>query len=113
MRAPPVGAGLSGPGAPTIITPGCGRAKRNQGARRMAGEGTIGFIGVGRMGLPMASRLIDAGHRLVAYDTQGQALSAIANKGAEKAASPAEVASRADVVMASLPRPEIVREVAL
>ena len=79
----------------------------------MAGERTIGFIGVGRMGLPMASRLIDAGHRLIAYDTQGQALSAIANKGAEKAASPAEVASRAEIVMASLPRPETVREVAL
>ena len=79
----------------------------------MAGERTIGFIGVGRMGLPMAARLIGAGHRLVAYDTQGQALSAIANKGAEKAASPAEVASRADIVMASLPRPETVREVAL
>ena len=27
-------------------------------------ERTIGFIGVGRMGLPMASRLIAAGHRL-------------------------------------------------
>jgi 3-hydroxyisobutyrate dehydrogenase-like beta-hydroxyacid dehydrogenase len=79
----------------------------------MAGERIIGFIGVGRMGLPMASRLIDAGHHLVAYDTQGQALSAIANKGAEKAASPAEVASRADTVMVSLPRPETVREVAL
>lgn len=79
----------------------------------MAGERIIGFIGVGRMGLPMASRLIAAGHRLVAYDTQGQALSAIANKGAEKATSPADVASRADIVMASLPRPETVREVAL
>jgi 3-hydroxyisobutyrate dehydrogenase-like beta-hydroxyacid dehydrogenase len=77
------------------------------------GERTIGFIGVGRMGLPMASRLLAAGHRLVAYDVQGQALSAIANKGADTGASPAEVASRAEIVMASLPRPEIVREVAL
>jgi 3-hydroxyisobutyrate dehydrogenase-like beta-hydroxyacid dehydrogenase len=74
---------------------------------------TIGFIGVGRMGLPMASRLLAAGHRLIAYDVQGQALSAIANKGAETAKSPAEVASRAEVVMASLPTPDIVREVAL
>jgi 3-hydroxyisobutyrate dehydrogenase-like beta-hydroxyacid dehydrogenase len=74
---------------------------------------TIGFIGVGRMGLPMASRLLAAGHRVVAFDIQGQALSAIAGKGAETAASPAEVASRAEIVMASLPRPETVREVAL
>jgi 2-hydroxy-3-oxopropionate reductase len=76
-------------------------------------ERTIGFIGVGRMGLPMASRLIDAGHRLVAFDTQGQALGAIAAKGARPLASPAAVAAEADIVMTSLPRPEIVREVAL
>lgn len=76
-------------------------------------EQTIGFIGVGRMGLPMASRLIEAGHRLVAFDTQGQALGAIAAKGAKPVASPAAVASEAEIVMTSLPRPEIVREVAL
>jgi 3-hydroxyisobutyrate dehydrogenase-like beta-hydroxyacid dehydrogenase len=76
-------------------------------------EGTIGFIGVGRMGLPMASRLLAAGYRLVAYDVQGQALSAIVNKGAEAAQSAAEVGSRAEIVMASLPTPDIVREVAL
>ena len=74
---------------------------------------TIGFIGVGRMGQPMASRLIAAGHGVVAYDIQGQALSAIAVKGAETAASPAEVASRAEIVMASLPMPAVVQEVAL
>jgi len=74
---------------------------------------TIGFIGVGRMGLPMASRLIAAGHRLVAYDVQGQALGAVAAQGAEKAQSPAEVASRAEIVLASLPMPDTVRAVAL
>src|ERR1700754_3009118 len=74
---------------------------------------TIGFIGVGRMGQPMASRLIAAGHPVVAYDIQGQALSAITNKGAATASSPAEVASRAEIVMASLPVPAVVEEVAL
>jgi 3-hydroxyisobutyrate dehydrogenase-like beta-hydroxyacid dehydrogenase len=74
---------------------------------------TIGFIGVGRMGQPMASRLIAAGHPVVAYDVQGQALSAIAVKGAETVSSPAEVASRAEIVMASLPVPAVVQEVAL
>ncbi|MGP0091136.1 MAG: NAD(P)-dependent oxidoreductase [Xanthobacteraceae bacterium] len=74
---------------------------------------TIGFIGVGRMGQPMASRLIAAGHPVVAYDVQGQALSAIAVKGAETASSPAEVAARAEIVMASLPMPAVVQEVAL
>jgi 3-hydroxyisobutyrate dehydrogenase-like beta-hydroxyacid dehydrogenase len=74
---------------------------------------TIGFIGVGRMGQPMASRLLAAGHPVVAYDIQGQALSAIAAKGAATAKSPAEVASRAEIVMTSLPMPAIVQEVAL
>jgi 3-hydroxyisobutyrate dehydrogenase-like beta-hydroxyacid dehydrogenase len=74
---------------------------------------TIGFIGVGRMGQPMASRLMAAGHPVVAYDIQGQALSAIALKGAETAGSPAEVASRAEIVMASLPMPAVVQEVTL
>jgi 3-hydroxyisobutyrate dehydrogenase-like beta-hydroxyacid dehydrogenase len=74
---------------------------------------TVGFIGVGRMGLPMASRLLAAGHQVVAYDRQGQALSAIAAKGAATAATPAEVASRAEIVMASLPTPDVAREVAL
>ncbi len=74
---------------------------------------TVGFIGVGRMGQPMASRLIAAGHPVVAHDIQGQALSAIKGKGAETAASPAEVASRAEIVMASLPMPAVVQEVAL
>jgi 3-hydroxyisobutyrate dehydrogenase-like beta-hydroxyacid dehydrogenase len=74
---------------------------------------TIGFIGVGRMGQPMASRLIAAGHPVVAYDIQGQALSPIANKGAAIAKSPQEVASRAEIVMTSLPMPAVVQEVAL
>jgi 3-hydroxyisobutyrate dehydrogenase-like beta-hydroxyacid dehydrogenase len=63
------------------------------------------------MGQPMASRLLAAGHAVVAYDIQGQALSAINVKGAAIAASPAEVASRAEIVMASLPMPAVVQEV--
>jgi 3-hydroxyisobutyrate dehydrogenase-like beta-hydroxyacid dehydrogenase len=74
---------------------------------------TIGFIGVGRMGQPMASRLIAGGHPVVAYDIQGQALSAIVNKGAYAASSAAEVASQAEIVMASLPVPAVVEEAAL
>ena len=74
---------------------------------------TIGFIGIGKMGMPMASRLLAAGHRVVAFDIDRQALDALAAKGAESAASPAAVASRAEIVMTSLPHPDVVREVAL
>ncbi len=72
----------------------------------------VGFIGVGRMGLPMARHLIEAGHKLLAFDNSPEALARAAALGAETAASPAEVADRVETVLASLPTPDIVRAVA-
>ena len=72
----------------------------------------IGFIGLGRMGYPMARRLVDAGHRLVVFDPNGQALSRLTLMGAEAAASPRGVADRVETVLASLPSPDVVLEVA-
>ncbi|MFO1109082.1 MAG: NAD(P)-dependent oxidoreductase [Bradyrhizobium sp.] len=74
---------------------------------------TIGVIGTGRMGGPMAGRLLDAGYSLSVYDTQSEAIKPLAARGAHVAASPAEVASTADIVMTSLPTPDIVKAVAL
>ena len=73
----------------------------------------LGFIGVGRMGGPMANRLIDAGYRLCIYDVSDEATRTLVARGAELAASPAEVASAAEIVFMSLPTPDVVREVAL
>ena len=73
----------------------------------------FGFVGVGRMGGPMANRLLDAGHRLCVYDVSEEATAPLVARGAELAASPAEVASMADTVFMSLPTPDVVREVAL
>jgi len=73
----------------------------------------LGFIGVGRMGGPMASRLLDAGYRLCVYDVSEEATKPLVARGAQLAASPAEVASIAEVVLISLPTPAIVREVVL
>ena len=73
----------------------------------------LGFVGVGRMGGPMASRLLDAGYRLCVYDVSDEATAPLVARGAELAASPAEVASIADTVFMSLPTPDVVREVAL
>ncbi|HEX4111251.1 MAG TPA: NAD(P)-dependent oxidoreductase [Stellaceae bacterium] len=70
----------------------------------------IGFIGVGNMGGPMASNMVAAGHRLVIHDVNPSALKPFGNK-VQIAASPAEVASEAEIVMVSLPRPEIVHGV--
>jgi 3-hydroxyisobutyrate dehydrogenase-like beta-hydroxyacid dehydrogenase len=73
----------------------------------------IGFIGIGRMGGPMAGRLLDAGYSLSVYDTQSEATKALVQRGARLAKSPAEVASSSDIVLASLPNPDIVKAVAL
>jgi 3-hydroxyisobutyrate dehydrogenase-like beta-hydroxyacid dehydrogenase len=65
------------------------------------------------MGSHMSSRLIAAGHRLVAFDVDAGALARAVQKGATPAKSPAEVASSADIVFVSLPTPDIVKAVAL
>lgn len=61
----------------------------------------------------MAARLLGAGHPLVACDPDPVAADAARSSGAEVVATPREVADAAAVVMVSLPRPDIVREVAL
>jgi len=78
----------------------------------MAGQ-ILGFVGVGRMGGPMASRLLDAGYRLCVYDLSEEATKPLVARGAQLAASPAEVASVADIVLISLPTPDVVRQVVL
>ena len=75
--------------------------------RRMAGQ-LLGFIGIGRMGNPMAAHLLDAGYSLCIYDTKPEATQALVARGAKLAASPAEVASMAEIVLMSLPTPAIV-----
>jgi len=55
----------------------------------------LGFVGVGRMGGPMAARLLDAGYRLCVYDVSAEAAAPLVARGAQLAASPAEVASAA------------------
>lgn len=73
----------------------------------------FGFVGVGRMGGPMAGRLIDADHRLTIFDVSETAMAPLVARGATAAASPRAVAASVECVFASLPTPDIVREVAL
>jgi 3-hydroxyisobutyrate dehydrogenase-like beta-hydroxyacid dehydrogenase len=73
----------------------------------------LGFIGLGQMGSRMAARLLQAGHSLVVHDRSEAAVQALVAQGATAAASAREVADRADLVLASLPTPAVVREVAL
>ena len=76
-------------------------------------SGPVGFVGLGQMGGPMTRRLRAAGYGLVAHDVRPEAMDALLAEGAEAAGSPAELASRAEVVLVSLPTPEVVRAVAL
>jgi 3-hydroxyisobutyrate dehydrogenase-like beta-hydroxyacid dehydrogenase len=74
---------------------------------------TLGFIGVGRMGSRMATRLLEAGHPLVVYDASADAVKSLVKLGARAAASPRDVASQVEIVLASLPVPQVVESVTL
>src|SRR5262245_58472247 len=71
---------------------------------------TVGFIGLGTMGLPMASNLAKAGVRLIVHDTSAAVRDAAARLGGVTvAAGAAEVAARADILFTCLPNDAIVR----
>ena len=74
---------------------------------------TLGFVGVGRMGGPMALRLLDAGFPLTVFDTNAEAVKSLVDRGATSASSAEAVASAADIVLMSLPTPPIVQAVSL
>src|SRR5258708_39420169 len=72
----------------------------------------IGFIGPGKMGFPMARRLIEANHQLVVFDQRQEAVDKLVALGAQAASSPKDVADRAETVLASLPSLQASLEVA-
>src|SRR5436190_12193787 len=94
----------------------CSPSRRRSKSKNQASDKDtvmeIGFIGLGNMGYPMARRLVEAGHKLIVYDTNGQMVSRLTNIGAVAATSAKDVADRVETVMASLPTPDIVLSVA-
>ena len=72
----------------------------------------LGFIGCGHMGGAMALRLAEAGYSLVVCDPDATRLEPLLAKGAIAAATPREVADRAEIVFACLPSQKISRDVA-
>ena len=64
---------------------------------------TIGFIGLGIMGLPMARNLQRAGYELLVHNRTPEKAKALTRDGARVAASPREVAERCDIVITILP----------
>ena len=73
----------------------------------------IGFIGLGIMGAPMVRNLLRAGHELVAWNRSPARLDAAVADGAERGASPADVAKRSDVTIACVTASADVEEVVL
>ena len=74
---------------------------------------TIGFIGLGNMGAPMAANLVKVQHHVSGYDVVAGAGAALAEKGGHEAASAAEAAAAGDIVITMLPAGPQVRAVYL
>ena len=64
---------------------------------------TVGFIGTGSMGLPLAANILDQEQSLVAFDINTDATQPLAEKQAHIVGSPVEVANEAEVVFACMP----------
>ena len=73
----------------------------------------IGFIGIGNMGKPMSTNLLKAGYELIVFDIRKEAMEEPIRLGAKAASNPNDVAKLSDIVITSLPTPEILEEVVL
>lgn len=79
----------------------------------MADMPTVGFIGLGLMGKSMARNILKAGYRLIVHNRSRSALDELVREGADEAFSPAETASRVDVLFTCLPDSPDVEQAAL
>jgi 3-hydroxyisobutyrate dehydrogenase len=74
---------------------------------------TIGFIGLGNMGAPMAANLVKAQHHVTGYDLVAKAAADFVEKGGHAAANAAAAAGAGDIVITMLPAGPQVRAVYL
>jgi 3-hydroxyisobutyrate dehydrogenase-like beta-hydroxyacid dehydrogenase len=75
-------------------------------------KASLGFIGLGLMGSPMAARLLDAGHPLAVFNRTKEKAAGIISKGAVWCESPKEVAERSDMVFSMLANSQALAETA-
>ncbi len=76
------------------------------------GSSRVGFVGAGRMGLPMVERLAAAGHDLVVYARRAETMAALARLGVRTAPELPEAAAGAGVLLLCVFSDEQVAEVA-
>lgn len=74
---------------------------------------TLGFIGLGNMGLPMSKALIGAGYTVYGTDVSQKSVDTFQEQGGHAGLSQQAISRKADIIMTSLPSPEIVEEVYL
>jgi len=77
-----------------------------------AGTASIGFVGLGAMGGRMVRRLLAAGYTVAVHDVRREAIGELVSVGAVACESARRVADLAEIVLVSLPTPDVVREVA-
>ena len=64
---------------------------------------TVAFLGAGRMGAPMAARIVEARFTVQVWNRSSERVKSLVELGARSMSSPAEVASGADVLITMLP----------
>ena len=74
-------------------------------------ERTIGVVGLGIMGLPMAKNLVDAGYDVIGYNRSTDPMEELVDAGGRRAGSAADAAAAADVLITCLPDSEVVAAV--
>lgn len=77
----------------------------------MSTRPSLGFAGIGLMGLPMCRRLLAAGYPLTVWNRNPAKCAALVEAGARQVASPDELCGHADIVMLCLADTAVVREV--
>jgi 3-hydroxyisobutyrate dehydrogenase-like beta-hydroxyacid dehydrogenase len=73
----------------------------------------LGFIGLGKMGKPMAENLLRADFPLTVYNRSPKSVEQLVSQGADPASSPRDVAAKSEIILLSLPSNEAVSQVIL
>ena len=73
----------------------------------------VGFIGLGNMGLPMATNLVDAGYPLKVYNRTAEKAQPLIEKGAELAPTPPDAVTAGSIVVTMLPNDSVVESIVL
>ena len=74
---------------------------------------TVGMIGIGQMGAPMARNLLKGGYPVNVYDINQKQMDLLAQDGAKKTTDAKDLAAQSDIVITVLTWPEVVEEVVL